>query len=161
MHVAVRLRLTDQAEGLEKLGVRAMLEMLQFGADKIFRGDGGRMPSSDELDIIMDRSAMSAETKPAADALEAEVKVEYCGQAATCLADAKLNAADFGDLGGVEAAPLSSYVMGGVDYRKYANQSMRDLAAEWKAARPVRERSSTVVNIDGHMVSKASIEVRV
>jgi len=148
----------DQAEGLEKLGVRAMLEMLQFGADKIFRGDGGRMPSSDELDIIMDRSAMSAETKPAADALEAEVKVEYCGQAATCLADAKLNAADFGDLGGVVAAPLSSYVMGGVDYRKYANQSMRDLAAEWKAARPVRERSSTVVNIDGHMVSKASIE---
>lgn len=38
------------------MDVKELLSMLEFGADRIFKGDGGRMPTDKEFEELMDRS---------------------------------------------------------------------------------------------------------
>mmetsp|Transcript_15446 Transcript_15446/g.43214 ORF Transcript_15446/g.43214 Transcript_15446/m.43214 type:complete len:946 (+) Transcript_15446:412-3249(+) len=131
------------------LGMSEMLSAIQFGADRIFQGDKGRMPSDKELDAIIDRSGPGEQD---------EVKICKEGQAPAplCLQGAKLSAAEFVE-SGVQQAPLSSYLLNGTDYSKYRGASMKDLAEEWQASGAKRQSSSTTVVIDGHVVSKSSI----
>lgn len=65
--------LPSGADDLEKLDMKEMLSILQFGADRIFQGDGGAMPTDSELDAIMDRSGMLANQVGAHDALSDEL----------------------------------------------------------------------------------------
>ena len=133
----------------DKTGVSEVLAALQFGADKIFRGDKGRMPTDEELDVIIDRSAAFQLEKDSVQVCRGEAD-----SAASCLEEAKLSAAEFAN-GGVQQVPISSYLLNGTDYRQYKSSSLQDLANEWKDSK--RERSSTTVVIDGHVVSKSSI----
>lgn len=50
---------TKNGQKLEKLGTQALMEMLTFGADKIMSADEDKLPSDEDVDMLIDRSAES------------------------------------------------------------------------------------------------------
>ncbi|GAX72787.1 hypothetical protein CEUSTIGMA_g243.t1 [Chlamydomonas eustigma] len=157
---------TAAAEEMDKMDRKELMSMLQFGADRIFKQEEGKMPSEADLDALLDRSSImkrevqqqqgpSSGVKKSSDELGSSsdaVKDEGGHQTAekgTAMQEIKQTALHFN----AQQAPLSSFLHGGVDYkqlRAHRESRLADIAQDfWANKKRSRTATTTQVKVQG------------
>lgn len=157
---------TRGAEEMERMSKGEVLSMLKFGADRIFKNDAGRMLTEDELDAIIDRSAMQEDMdtqasggKPSegtggqatpAPAANGGGVPSVPAAAPSMFADGKHSAADFH----ADDPPISTFEFAGTDYKELRQQvqssSLKELASIFWEEK--RRRTQRIMQVDGYDV---------
>mmetsp|Transcript_29170 Transcript_29170/g.56796 ORF Transcript_29170/g.56796 Transcript_29170/m.56796 type:complete len:1721 (-) Transcript_29170:714-5876(-) len=137
---------TAQAQKMDKMGTKEVLETLAFGIDQVF-------DKSEEED----REKHYLTDEDIAELIDrvdpAEMKTAPIKRTSSLKKNQRSNAANF-----KETAPLTSLrIFQGMDYSADKNATLGDIATEWQKTAKVRNRKSRFVQVDGHTVLKQNM----